>query len=151
MPPNLPSELDVIRDVSSRLNAANIPFMVTGSLAMNYYADASAIAEAVEHQSSFNVIHRDSVIKVDCFPRKADAFHTTEFDRRRSVTIDGFSTYVVTREDLIVSKLLWAKQSGSDVQLRDVRNLAGGSFDEAYVSDWVDRLGLRDVWNRIER
>ena len=32
------TELDVLKDVSRRLDAAHIPFMLTGSLAMSFYA-----------------------------------------------------------------------------------------------------------------
>ena len=32
------TELDVLRDVSRRLESAGISFMLTGSVAMNYYA-----------------------------------------------------------------------------------------------------------------
>jgi hypothetical protein len=32
------NELDIIRDVSQRLEGAGIDFMLTGSMAMNYYA-----------------------------------------------------------------------------------------------------------------
>lgn len=177
---DLPNEIDVLRDVSERLERAGIPFMLTGSLAMNYYAEPrmtrdidlvielqpddvervaalfepiyyvsrEAVAEAAIHRSSFNLIHRDSVIKVDCFPRKPGAFREAEFDRRRHAKIGDFSTYLVTREDLILSKLLWARESLSEVQLRDIRNLMTSPFDEAYVLDWVDRLGLAEIWTQ---
>ena len=32
------NELDIVRDVSARLDAATIGYMLTGSMAMNYYA-----------------------------------------------------------------------------------------------------------------
>jgi len=35
----------------------------------------------------------------------------------------GFEAWIVSREDLILSKLAWAKDSGSEMQLRDVRAL----------------------------
>lgn len=177
---DLPNELDVLRDVSARLDGAGLAFMLTGSLAMNYYAeprmtrdidvvialrradaapvralfeaeyyvDEGAVAEALEYHTSFNVIHRDSVIKVDCFPRKPDPFHETEFERRRRVRIGDFATWMVTPEDLILSKLLWAREASSEMQLRDVRNLLAAPFDQAYVLDWVGRLGLDETWRR---
>lgn len=179
----LPNELDVLRDVSRRFDDAGIPFMLTGSLAMNFYAvprmtrdidlvvamtqadverlvkllesdyyvSRDAVAEAIEHVSSFNLIHRDAVVKIDCFPRKPDPYHVTEFERRQRVSLGEFSTYIATREDLILSKLLWAKESRSEVQLRDVRNLAAGELDEAYVNEWVRRLGVAELWAEVQR
>jgi hypothetical protein len=32
------NELDIVRDVSARLDGVNIAYMLTGSMAMNYYA-----------------------------------------------------------------------------------------------------------------
>jgi hypothetical protein len=177
----LPNELDVLRDVSKRFVDAGIPFMLTGSLAMNFYAmprmtrdidlvvalteadverlvtlleddyyvSREAIEEAIKHASSFNLIHRAGIVKVDCFPRKPDPYHITEFGRRRLVALGEFSTYLTTREDLILSKLLWAKESRSEVQLEDVRNLAAGELDEAYVDEWVRRLNVADLWGEV--
>ncbi|MDQ3555192.1 MAG: hypothetical protein M3409_00220 [Gemmatimonadota bacterium] len=108
-----------------------------------------AVAEAILHRSSFTLIHRDSIIKVDCFPRKPGAFREAEFARRQAAEIDGFTTYLVTREDLILSKLLWARESLSEMQLRDVRNLLASPFDEAYLLGWVDRLELTEIWRRV--
>jgi hypothetical protein len=173
----LPNELDIVRDISVRLERGGVPFMLTGSLAMSYYAeprmtrdvdvviaaeaadaprlvalletdyyvDAAAVAEGIAGKTSFNAIHREGVIKVDCFPLKDDPFNVSEFARRRRVTIEDFDTVIVSREDLIIAKLLWARESRSAVQLRDVKNLLGGSLDEVYVSDWVGRLGLESV------
>ena len=33
------NELDIVRDVSMRLDGAEIGYMLTGSIAMNYYAE----------------------------------------------------------------------------------------------------------------
>ncbi|HKG92935.1 MAG TPA: hypothetical protein VKA84_13615 [Gemmatimonadaceae bacterium] len=182
-PGDLPNELDVLRDVSSRLDGAGIAYMLTGSMAMNFYAlprmtrdidfvvavragDADrlvelfepdyyvareAVDEAIHHHSSFNLIHQTSVVKVDCIPKKAGAYHDAEFERRRLVRLGDFSAWIATREDLVLSKLLWARESRSDVQLRDVRNLAAEELDDGYVSAWADRLGVRALWEEVRR
>ncbi len=92
------NELDIVRGVSRRLDAAGIAYMLTGSMAMNYYAQPrmtrdidlvvalaardidtvirlfhpdyyvsrDAVSDAIAQESIFNVIHQESVIKVDC-------------------------------------------------------------------------------------
>jgi hypothetical protein len=179
----LPDELDVLRDVSGRLDRAGIPFMLTGSLAMNYYAtprmtrdidvvaeleqpdvsrivglfeddyyvSSEAVADAVRDRSSFNLIEQTRVMKVDIFPRKRDPFRESEFARRRAVTIAGFSTWLVTAEDLVLAKLLWARGSRSGVQLRDVRALLHGAIDRDYIAKWVRTLGLQDLWAELDQ
>lgn len=117
----------------------------------DYYVSPDAVEEAIRHASSFNAIHREGIVKIDCFPRKLDPYHVTEFERRQRVDLGEFSTYIATREDLIVSKLLWAKESRSEIQLRDVRNLATGEVDDAYVNQWVRRLGVAELWAEAKR
>lgn len=176
------NELDIVRDVSNRLQAEHIQFMLTGSMAMNYYAQPrmtrdidlvihltpnhtdrivqifspdyllspDAISNSIEHESMFNLIHQSSVIKVDCIIRKNSDYRRKEFDRRAQVTIEDFETWIVSKEDLIISKLWWAKDSMSEMQLNDVRNLANTGCDATYVNHWTSALGLTTLWQQCE-
>lgn len=168
------NEIDVIRDVSRKLEEAGIPYMLTGSMAMNYFAQprmtrdidlvvalaardvesiirlfgtdyyvsGESVRESVAHESMFNLIHLESMIKVDCIVRKSSEFRRTEFERRQKITLLDFTTWIVSKEDLIISKLFWAKDSHSEVQLRDVKNLLATGFDESYLKRWTVDLGL---------
>ena len=170
------NEIDILRDVSERLNSAGIAFMLTGSVAMSYYAtprmtrdidivvalqpldieriailfgadyyvSQEAVAEAVRRKSMFNIIHFESVIKVDCIVLTQTPFAVSEFGRRRNLTIGDFQTTIISREDLILSKLLWAKDSGSEMQLRDVRNLLAAECDLDYVRKWAEELAVQE-------
>lgn len=174
-------ELDVLRDVSQRLSSAGVNFMVTGSVAMNYYvqprmtrdidlvvaltpADAgkikllfepdyyvppTAVADAVSRRSMFNLIHQDTVIKVDFIILKNDPYRMEEFSRRREITIRDFQTWIVSREDLILSKLFWARDSRSEMQLRDVSNLLGGDKDLDYIRSRATLLGISDFLEEV--
>ena len=175
------TELDILRDVSLRLNSAGIAFMLTGSVAMNYYAqprmtrdidlvvalsaaDAEtivclfdpdyyvspkAVADAISRRSVFNLIHHESVIKVDCIVLKNEPFRQEEFARRQEITLTDFRTWIVSREDLILSKLFWAKDSRSEVQLRDVRNLLTRECDMGYLESRALMLGVRDLLEEV--
>jgi hypothetical protein len=179
----VPSELAVLRDVSSRLEEAAIPYMLTGSLAMSfyttprmtrdidivaelerrdvdrvvdlfasdYYVSREAVSEAVRDRSSFNLIEQASVTKVDVFPRKRDHFRESEFARRRRVTIADFETWLVTAEDLVLAKLLWTRESPSEVQVRDIRALSHADLDREYIERWARELGLTDLWHEAQR
>ena len=168
------NELDIVRDVSRKFEKAGIAYMLTGSMAMNYYAqprmtrdidvvielashDVERVAalfrpdyyvseenirESLAHESIFNLIHHESVIKVDCIVRKGSEYRQTEFARRRQVSIGDFSTYIVSKEDLIISKLFWAKDSHSELQLADVKNLLATGYDAEYLHRWTRELGL---------
>jgi hypothetical protein len=168
------NEIDIVRDISGRFEQAEIAYMLTGSMAMNYYAQPRMtrdidvviairpedvervvalfgeeyyvseenIREALAHESSFNLIHHESVIKVDCIVRKTSEYRRVEFERKQRVSILDFATSIVSKEDLIISKLFWAKDSRSEVQLGDVKNLLATGYDAAYLQRWTRELGL---------
>ena len=172
------NEIDVIRDLAEKFSQGGIDYMLTGSLAMNYYtqprmtrdidvvvalerSDAErfadlfaadyyvvreAVARAIARESVFNVIHQDAVIKVDCIVRKSSEYRRLEFSRRKAITLRDFTTWIVSKEDLIISKLDWARDSRSELQLRDVRNLLATGYDARYMEEWTQKLGLGDLW-----
>src|SRR5437899_5080066 len=116
------NELDVVRDISRKFEQAGIAYMLTGSMAMNYYAqprmtrdidvviaigpeDVGRVAalfrpdyyvseenirESLAHESIFNLIHQESVIKVDCIIRQSSDYRKTEFERRQRIPILDF-------------------------------------------------------------
>jgi hypothetical protein len=175
------NELDIVRDVSHRLDTAGLGYMLTGSMAMNYYAqprmtrdidlvvalepdDAGrmvkffhpdyyvsleAVTGAIAQQSLFNLIHQESIIKVDCIVRKETAYRLAEFNRRQRIRIQDFETWITSKEDLILSKLFWAKDSHSELQLRDVKNLVATGCDRPYIDLWSEKLGLTSLWREI--
>ena len=176
-------ELEILQLVTTRLAKAGIPYMVTGSIAMNYYAvprmtrdidiviesseddveetvrlfqgdfyvDSEMVQRAVKNRLMFNVIHNAYMIKVDLIVPKNSDYRKEEFSRRRTVKVDDHAFDIVAPEDLILSKLDWAKDSHSEIQLGDVRNLlaAAPRLDHDYLADWVDRLGLRELYQEV--
>ena len=116
----------------------------------DYYISREAVTDSITHESLFNLIHQESVIKVDCIIRKAIPYRLAEFERRQRITIEDFFTCIASKEDLIISKLLWAKDSHSEMQLRDVKNLASTGYDSGYVERWTESLGLLTLWNECK-
>jgi len=108
----------------------------------DYYVSEESIRESLAHESIFNLIHQDSVIKVDCIIRKRSEYRHLEFERRQRISILDFTTFIVSKEDLIISKLVWAKDSHSEIQLRDVKNLLATGYDATYLQHWTHELGL---------
>ena len=168
------NEVDIVRDISRKFEHADIAYMLTGSMAMNYYAQPrmtrdidvvvaiapkdvqrlidlfppdyyvseQSIRESLAEESIFNLIHNESVIKVDCIVRKSSEYRKIEFERRQKISILDFTTFIVTKEDLIVSKLFWAKDSRSELQLGDVKNLLATGYDSDYLRHWTHELKL---------
>lgn len=113
------------------------------------YVSADAALEAVRSQSMFNVIDGRTGWKADLIVRKAREFSTVEFDRRQPTELMGIAVDVASVEDVILSKLEWAKLGGSARQLDDVRALLrvnAEAVDRGYLQHWIDVLGLADQW-----
>jgi hypothetical protein len=104
-----------------------------------------SIRESIVHESVFNLIHHQSVIKVDFIVRKKSEYRQVEFERRQKVAILDFTTHIVSKGDLIISKLWWTKDSHSKTQLRDVKNLLATGYDAAYLERWIPALGLNSL------
>ena len=65
--------------------------------------------------------------------------------RDETVEIGETKIWIVSKEDLIISKLSWASESHSEFQLRDVKSLLNTGYDAKYLTRWTEKLGLRDL------
>jgi len=118
-------------------------------LGQGYYVSPEAAREAVLHQGSFNAIHETTLIKVDFMVRKREEYRLHEFARRIRLKVAGFDLWVVSKEDLILSKLDWARESRSERQLADVENLIATGCDKEYLKTWSVALNLTDMLTRV--
>lgn len=116
----------------------------------DYYVDRTSISNAVHHNSMFNVLDLNNGVKVDCIIKKETGFEAEKFARRRKSEIDGVGFWVISKEDLVLSKLAWAKDSLSEKQFLDIRNLVESGVDEDLFNQ-IDRLGLSEVWAEFEK
>ena len=128
---------------------------LANALEVEFYADEQAIRRAIAAKRSFNVIHTDSMFKVDIFVAKPDAFESSQFGRRQStVLIPGLPpAYVASAEDTILAKLRWYRLGNqvSDQQWRDLLNVAkvqGPLLDLDYLRHWAVELGVADLLDR---
>lgn len=96
-------------------------------------------------------MHLATSIKVDLIVRKDAEFRQVEFDRRRPVQMNGVRTWIVSREDLILSKLVWAKDSGSEMQRRDIKTLLDETMDHPYLALWAAKLEVAQTLAEIAR
>ncbi|HUU18428.1 MAG TPA: hypothetical protein VMW72_14860 [Sedimentisphaerales bacterium] len=173
-------ELEVLKIVTQRLKEADINYMISGSIAANYYTiprmtrdidvvielkqddidkfiglfegdfyvDREMVANEVSRQGMFNLIYDRYVIKIDFIIKKSSAYQNAAFSRRKQFLIEKSPMWFVSAEDLVISKLLWAKDSHSEMQLRDVGNLMEtvDNLDSKYIDNWVRELDLEQIY-----
>ena len=109
-----------------------------------YYYSEETINEEVKRKGMFNIIHLESSYKIDLIVRPDDAFEMTKFNRRRSIEFQDFSIYVITPEDLVISKLRWIQQLESELHKRDIETLLlNPDIDKKYIRNWSETLNLK--------
>ena len=178
-------ELEVLKIVTQRLREAGINYMISGSIAANYYTiprmtrdidvvvelkendvdkfvslfegdfyvNKEAVASEVSRQGMFNLIYNRYVIKIDFIVKKSSEYQQGAFSRRKKVLIEQSPVWFVSAEDLVISKLIWAKDSHSETQLKDVRNLMEtvDNLDLKYVENWIREFGLEQIYKEATR
>jgi len=117
-----------------------------------YCPPREVIADEVIRRGSFNLIHQASGVKVDVVILKSTPFSESEFSRRHKIElIPGFEAYVASPEDVILKKLDYYREGGSEKHLTDIRGiLAETTIDETYLSEWVAKLGLASEWEKAQ-
>lgn len=122
----LPQKLDALAE---RLLALN----------KDVYADKVSMQRALEKRGEFNFIHPASGLKVDFWILKGDAFSREQIERKVRRKIGGVSVDFISPEDLVLSKLLWHRESGSERQLEDAASVLKKQkkLDRKYLRKWA--------------
>ena len=102
-------------------------------------------AALISRNFMFNILHQRSLVKIDCVMRKNTEFQKVAFSNRYEIDFSGFNVWIIGKEDLVLSKLLWANESRSEMQMRDVASIIRNGYDEGYVRSWAKKLGLENI------
>jgi hypothetical protein len=86
-------------------------------------------------------------IKADFIIRKNEEYRREEFSRKQKIVIEDTAVFVVSVEDLILSKLAWSKESQSDLHFGDVRQMIStvSGVDWEYMEKWAIVLGIHKL------
>ena len=99
-----------------------------------FYIYKEGISEEIKRRGMFNVIDNESGYKIDFIIRKNSLFNRTEFKRKVRGTAFGLNVWIVSIEDLIISKFRWMQDSESQIQKEDISHLLENkSIDHNYL------------------
>jgi hypothetical protein len=127
------------------------PFVA--SLQNEFFIDEEMMAESIQRNSSFNIIHRETMFKVDVFIPRPRPFHQSQLARAQKQTFSTdpeVSARFSSAEDTILSKLEWY-QLGGEVSERQWRDVLGvlktraGALDLDYLRKWAKELKVSDL------
>lgn len=117
-----------------------------------YCPPAEVLEQEFRTRGQFNILHHDTGVKVDCIVLKDTPFNREEFGRRQRVPFTETQDADLARpEDVILSKLQFYKEGGSEKHLTDIRGIlrvSAAQIDEAYVDRWAKQLHLEIEWQK---
>ncbi len=142
-------------DLVADLHVEHVQQLVS-RLESNFYIDQTAILNALQNGSSINLIHKETMFKVDIFPLAQRSFEQTQMQRRKLQTLSDHledRAYFTTAEDIILAKLDWFRMGGevSERQWRDVlgvMRIQENRLDLEYLRLWAEQLNLTDLLER---
>lgn len=121
-------------------------------ISSEYYVSPEAALEAFRNQTMFNVINAFTSWKADFIIRKDTAYEREKFQRRIRSVYRGLLIEVASPEDIILSKLSWAKATDSERQVRDafgVVAVQGEALDKIYLRQWAKELGVEETLEKV--
>jgi hypothetical protein len=146
-------DVDIIAD----LEAENMGrFIAELELSGQFYLDADTIRDAVARRTSFNLIHLETMVKVDIFLPGDRPFDRQQLERRVAEQVipdSDDALWVLTAEDVILAKLDWYRQGGgvSERQWRDVLGVIktqGDRLDRDYLTRGAAQLNESELLER---
>ncbi len=112
-----------------------------------------AAAAARERHGSFNIIHMDSTFKADVYLTGRDGFNAWAFRNRNPVQFEGETLVLAPVEYVIVRKLEFFREGGSEKHLKDIQGIlevSGDCVDRSALREWVVRQGVEAQWKRVQ-
>ncbi|HLB74612.1 MAG TPA: hypothetical protein VJJ98_11380 [Sedimentisphaerales bacterium] len=142
-------------DLVANVEAGQVDRLVE-ALETDYYINAQMIREAIRRSASFNLIHLETMIKIDVFVLKDRPYDSEAFRRRQPDTLSEENPrrfYLSSPEDIILNKLQWYQKGGgvSQQQWRDVLGVLkvqGDNLDVEYLKYWASKLNLTELLSR---
>lgn len=147
--PRLTNDIDIVIEV----DAFAVRAICREFPAPEFYVSQSAAVEAVGRGGQFNLIHPASGGKVDFMVIGGTAWASRQLDRCvRVPLLPDQVIAVASAEDVILGKLLYYREGGSEKHVRDITGILSTgvvAIDRDYVDRCASELGVEEEWRSI--
>ncbi|HKD35995.1 MAG TPA: hypothetical protein VKB78_04315, partial [Pirellulales bacterium] len=147
--PRLTRDIDIV----VRLAEAQVERLCEAFPDPDFYVSLPAARQAILDLGQFNVIHPTSGYRIDFMVARDDAWGRSQMARRiRKPILPGREAFVAAPEDVIIGKLWYYHEGGSEKHLRDIASMMSisrGQIDLAYIEQWAGRLGFSASWQAV--
>jgi hypothetical protein len=150
--PRLTHDVDLIV-VLDREHIARLPEVFPPA---EFYCPPTEVIEleaAREQRGHFNIIHHETGFKADVYLRGRDPLHAWGLARTRQLEVEGQMFVVAPPEYVIVRKLEYYREGGSEKHLRDIRSMLEASPDwihRAELEEQIAARGLQEAWRQVQ-
>jgi hypothetical protein len=148
--PRLTNDIDVVAD----LRPGQVDAFCAAFPGPEFYCPRDYVADAVRKKFQFNVLHPESGLKIDVIIATDSDFDRARLSRAvRLQEGPDFAAWFASPEDVIVKKLEYYREGGSEKHIRDilgVLKIRGDRVDRAYIAEWASRLGLTTEWDLVQ-
>ena len=144
--PRLTADIDVVL----LLKLQNVPALRSAFPEADYYVPPEEILReeiARNARGMFNLIHHKSQFKADIYLAAHDRLHAWALEHRRRIELAGSGAWIAPPEYVILRKLEFLREGGSDKHLRDIRYiLAATAVDRTFIETEIARLEVQAQW-----
>lgn len=150
--PRLTNDLDLV----VLLETADIEAFAELFPAAEYYcppAEVLNIEIRRPYRGHFNLIHHETGAKADIYPAGKDELHQWALSRKKKILLEDEQVWIAPPEYVIVRKLEYYREGGSEKHLRDIAGmleLSAQAIDFKALDDFVKRFGLEKEWGKAK-
>lgn len=149
--PRLTNDIDIVAAIEKQ----HIADLIKAFPEDEFYISENSVREAVLHRWQFNIVHPSSGLKADVIIRQNTPFDNSRFSRaQRIYPAESYQANFASPEDVIIKKMEYYKDGGSEKHLRDITGIlkiSSDLVDRNYISEWAKRLGLTEIWDAVQK
>lgn len=117
-------------------------------------AEVIAVEAAREQRGHFNIIHHETGFKADLYLSGRDPLHAWGLARARRLQVEGQVLVVAPPEYVILRKLEYYREGGSEKHLRDIRSMLDTSPKAINIADLEQEIAarcLQEAWRQVQK
>lgn len=105
-------------------------------------------------KGQFDIIHTNTGFKADFYIAGRDELNAFAFRNSRKMDYQGEPVIVAAPEIVILRKLEYYRDGGSEKHLRDIRAMlaiSGEMINHAQLNDWIEERHLQAEWKKASQ
>jgi hypothetical protein len=118
------------------------------ALGDDFSLDRQMSFETITATTRYRLRHRTSRFLIELFLLSDDPHDQARFQRRLKGRVGDAIVYVLSAEDLIVTKLRWSRHGNRPKDRQDLLNVLAAQKDNVnlpYIRSWTDQHGTTEL------